>query len=147
MESTYGEAHGLKDALHKLAEELRLSSQVSAVVNVDESSEMVGAPIDMQLFRITQEAVHNAIAHGHAKNIEIALQASSDAIVLTIDDDGEGFDEGPPGNGMGMRTMQYRAQTIGGALTVNSRRGSGTTISCSVPKAHPHREVSARLSL
>lgn len=147
MESTYGEAQGLKDALHKFAEELRQSSQVSAIVKADDSSETVGAPLDMQLFRITQEAVHNAMTHGGARNIEIGLQTNNKGIVLTVEDDGQGFEGVPASGGMGMRTMQYRAQTIGGSLVVNSQPGIGTTISCRVPKLRANGKATTKLSL
>lgn len=147
MESTYGEAHGLRNALQKLAEELEQSSQVSATVTVDESSDAVGAPLDMQLFRITQEAIRNAMTHGGARNIEIGLQMNEEGILLTVGDDGQGFEGVPPGDGMGMRTMQYRAQTIGGSLVVKSRPGIGTTISCRVPKLRSNGKATTRISL
>ena len=134
MESTYGEARGLREALEKLGEELKENSQIMATVNIHDSVEAVSAPTDMQLLRIAQEAVHNATKHGGASRIEIALDSSEDAIVLSVHDDGRGFDGVPKSDGMGMRTMRYRAETIGGSLVVDSSPGKGTTVSCRVPK-------------
>jgi signal transduction histidine kinase len=146
MESTYGEARGLGEALQKFAGELRDRLQVSATVNIDGLAEAVAAPADVQLFRIAQEAVHNATEHGGARNIEIELRSNGDGVLLRVRDDGRGFDGIPAGAGMGMRTMQYRAQTLGGSLAVQSEPGAGTTISCSVPKRRTDGKATVKLS-
>jgi signal transduction histidine kinase len=140
MESTYGEAHGLKEGLQKLAGELRENSHTQATLKIDESCEAVAAPADMQLFRIAQEAVHNATAHGEAHNVEITLHANEKDILLMVRDDGKGF-EGVAFDGMGMRTMRYRAETIGGTLVVTSEPGVGTTVSCRIPKTSAGKPV------
>lgn len=132
MEASYGEAVGLRAALYKLGEELTESEQVRAIVNIDETAE-VPAPADSQLFRIAQEAVRNATTHGNASRIEINLESGDGAIFLRVRDDGSGFDGTPAGEGMGMRTMQYRAQTIGGSLEISSSSGGGTLVTCRVP--------------
>ena len=73
------------------------------------------------LYRITQEAINNAVRHGHAKNIEIRCKTIGSAVRLTIRDDGSGFAE-PRGRGLGLRIMDYRARVIGGRLDI--RQGS-----------------------
>jgi signal transduction histidine kinase len=133
LESTYGGARGLKEALHKLGEELK-SCQVSAVVRITSSLDSVNAVADTQLFRIAQEAVRNAREHGEARKIEINLESDQDSVVLSVRDDGTGFEEHPTGDGMGLRTMRYRAQCIGASLSIESRPGAGTAVSCRVPK-------------
>jgi signal transduction histidine kinase len=146
MESSYGEARGLGEALQKFAGELRERLQVSTTVNIDGLTDAVAAPADVQLFRIAQEAVHNATEHGGARNIDIELQSNGEGVLLRIRDDGRGFDGVPAGAGMGMRTMQYRAQTLGGSLAVKSQPGAGTTISCSVPKRRTDGKGTVKLS-
>jgi PAS domain S-box-containing protein len=87
------------------------------------------------MYRIAQEAVSNAVRHGGAHALDIALAAGQDHIRLRIQDDGEGFAPGEhDGPGMGMRIMNYRARIIGGTLEVHSQPGHGTTITCTLPR-------------
>jgi signal transduction histidine kinase len=86
----------------------------------------------VQLYRITQEAVHNALRHGQARNIEISLTSRDHEHRLTIADDGKGFDAELLRRTAqsGLRMMEYRANMIGGALSVDSQPGLGTRIIC-----------------
>ena len=145
LESTYGEARGLREALHKLGEELE-ACQVCAVVKTTSSSDSVSAVADTQLFRIAQEAVHNATEHGAARKIEINLESDEDSIVLSVRDDGTGFEEQPASAGMGLRTMRYRAQCIGASLVIESHPGAGTAVSCRVPKVADPLQSSVEFS-
>jgi signal transduction histidine kinase len=88
-----------------------------------------------QLFRIAQEAVGNALRHGHPRSIAIALDCDEEGLTLTIEDDGAGFQPArAPGQGMGLRIMQHRATLIGASLSVVSSPGEGTTIFCRLPR-------------
>jgi two-component system CheB/CheR fusion protein len=94
------------------------------------------------LHRLAQEAVTNAVKHGHAKSITIGLAAVKGGGVLTIRDDGCGFDVVPRSeSGLGMRIMSYRAKMIGGSLSVQSSV-SGTVVRCSFPIADRPSEAS-----
>jgi signal transduction histidine kinase len=88
----------------------------------------------VHLFRIGQEAVSNAVNHGKAKNIVIALDISEDGYSLRISDDGIGFV--PPGiskDGMGLGSMRYRARVMRGTLEIQATSPSGTVVICTVP--------------
>ena len=85
-----------------------------------------------QLYRIAQEAVHNAVEHGAAREVQINLAFNHEVMVLTIRDNGKGFDSNANGNGMGLRIMRYRAQCIGGSCDVQST-SEGTAVRCRVP--------------
>ena len=85
------------------------------------------------LYRIAQEAVHNAVKHGRAGRVLIDLSAINDCGTLTVRDDGSGFGAAPGGqSGIGLRIMNYRAKMIGGSLDVQSSR-AGTVVSCLFP--------------
>ena len=86
------------------------------------------------LYHLAQEAVNNAIKHGKARNVTIALAVKGNG-KLSIRDDGSGFTVGAPGHqpGLGLRIMNYRAQFIGGSLDVSSAPGLGTAVSCWFP--------------
>jgi two-component system sensor kinase FixL len=91
-------------------------------------------PVAIQIFRIAQEAVHNAIKHSHANHIEIRLDSQDDQVSLTVKDNGVGL---PPGfdrsKGMGLRIMQYRAETVGGKVDIRNNSSGGVIVTCSVP--------------
>ena len=85
------------------------------------------------LFRIAQEAASNAIKHGKARTVKIELSEKKGRLLLTIRDDGQGLPaDAPPGRGMGLRIMKYRAETVGGSLEVQRDPNGGTTVVCSI---------------
>jgi signal transduction histidine kinase len=91
------------------------------------------------LFRIAQEALTNAIAHGHAKQVDVDLRASKKEIRLTVHDNGTGFNPGEQlareTSQMGLRVMQEMAVFVGGAFAIDSKRRKGTTVRVSLPLA------------
>ena len=88
-----------------------------------------------ELYRIAQEAIHNAIRHGEARQITIRLSEQDGEVCLTILDNGRGCagtsQESP---GMGLRVMGYRASLIGAELTLQPRKRGGTAVVCCVQK-------------
>jgi len=92
---------------------------------------------NLALFRIAQESIHNAMRYGRAGLVEIELGRELDGkIYLRVRDNGKGFSpETKLNSGMGLRIMQFRANSIGGTLTISSAPGHGTGIRCLVPAA------------
>jgi signal transduction histidine kinase len=90
------------------------------------------------LYRIAQEAVQNALKHSAATLIEIDLWVGAGTLRLSIQDDGRGPPplETPRAHGLGMRTMRFRAQAIGGRLLIGHRPGGGTSVVCEAPNEH-----------
>jgi PAS domain S-box-containing protein len=130
-------AGGLSAALGELAAEVQHKSRVRCLF------EQVGKGVfeDLfaatHLFQIAREGVSNALRHGEAGRITIRLTQSARQGRLEIRDDGNGL---PPrfadGNGLGLRTMKYRAATIGGQLQIRSD-GHGTLVQCWFPTSRP----------
>ncbi|MDI1241005.1 MAG: sensor histidine kinase, partial [bacterium] len=95
--------------------------------------------VETQVYRITQEALNNVVKHANAHRVSVILERRDRAVLLIIEDDGSGFDEGtvskrsdgPPG--LGLAGMKERADLIGGELEIESERGRGTTIYVRVP--------------
>jgi signal transduction histidine kinase len=86
------------------------------------------------LFRIAQEALNNAAKHASPARITMSLEERSGQLVLTITDDGKGFDPAAAPRGRwGMTTMRERAEAAGGRLEVSSMPGTGTTVTAAVP--------------
>ena len=87
------------------------------------------APIN--LYRIAQEAVNNAIKHAGASHITIRLQQEEETLVLEVADDGRGLEAASRhSRGMGLRIMRYRASMIGGSLEYLPNTPSGTRVRC-----------------
>ncbi|MFN0079064.1 MAG: ATP-binding protein [Prosthecobacter sp.] len=137
---------GLAAALADLA---RMTSQLTGVAI--EVKEGIEAQLDnpeasMHLYRIAQEAVANAVRHSSARQIVISLQLTGSELELRVEDDGTGMTDRSPdaGEGMGLRTMRYRAQALGAVLEIKPRAGGGTTVRCRLPvqtqleEAHTH---------
>jgi signal transduction histidine kinase len=77
---------------------------------------------------VFQEATSNAVRHGRARAIQARLQASDEALVLTIVDDGTGFDPATARRGQGLEGMRARAIELGGEFEIASRHCEGTRI-------------------
>jgi len=123
----------LKTALESLAVNTSHSCDVKSVVTSDAASLPISAPVAAQLYRIAQEAVRNAIEHGAARQVLIQLAFGNGDMVLTVQDDGAGFNAKTNRHGMGLRIMRYRAQCIGGSCEVCPGPNNGTIIFCRVP--------------
>jgi PAS domain S-box-containing protein len=87
----------------------------------------------LNLYRIAQEAVNNAVKHARPRQINISLRRTGSDLVLRVSDDGEGLPRKRNGNGMGLRIMQHRANVIGGQFSIESHKDRGTTITCTLP--------------
>lgn len=87
----------------------------------------------VHLYRITQEAVSNAVRHADPHSVLIRLSKTGSLVKLTIRDDGKGLPaQLPATQGLGLQTMRYRAHTIGAQLEVKRAAGGGTLVSCSL---------------
>jgi two-component system, NarL family, sensor histidine kinase UhpB len=88
----------------------------------------------LQLYKIAQESVTNAIKHGKATRLWISIEHENDELVLQIRNDGTLFpDKCQPSNRLGLRIMDYRARTIGGKLEITAHGDSGTVVTCRIP--------------
>lgn len=90
---------------------------------------------ELCLYRIAQEAVHNALAHGHPTQVVLDLVYEESLVRLSIRDDGPGFDpdRARSGSHLGVRGMRERAGLLGGTFTVDSGPSSGTTVTATLP--------------
>jgi signal transduction histidine kinase len=134
MDPVHVEANGVVAALENLAAQAQDMFGIQCAFACRQERLAVSPQTAIALYRITQEAIHNAITHGQPQRIQVELALEGEQLRLRIQDDGKGFAlDGKPKGGMGLRIMQYRAGSIGGNLNVRSRLGSGTQIECLVP--------------
>lgn len=93
-------------------------------------------PAKEALYRIAQEALHNAVRHAQAQSVHLRLACYPDSVTLAVADDGVGFDPGGDFDGhLGLRSMRERALRLGGRLSVDSQPGHGTRIEVRLPRA------------
>lgn len=134
---------GLVAALENLARQV--GERANAVVTVEAEGKVEGDSIGANdvppavasvLYRIAQEAVSNALRHGHAQAVNVSVRTDSHTATLEIRDDGRGFDvleaeQRRPG--MGLFTMRERVSLVNGQFEVLSHLGSGTRIVARIP--------------
>jgi signal transduction histidine kinase len=123
----------LKAALRSLAADISENCGIEVTVEAHSASLPISPPVAAQLYRVAQEAVRNAVEHGGAHEVQIILGFDGNDLVMTIEDDGQGFDPSVNGKGMGLRIMRYRAQCIGGSCQVQSSPVTGTIVTCRTP--------------
>ncbi len=125
------EADGLMMALTELASNVEKLFGITCCLEY-ESPVLIGDnAIATHLYRIAQEALNNAIKHGKADKVTIAMKQEGETCVLTVEDDGLGIGNAlNHGKGMGLNIMQYRASMIGALLDIKNRESGGTVITC-----------------
>jgi signal transduction histidine kinase len=93
----------------------------------------LSAPAEAALYRVAQEALHNALRHADAGQIGVSLAPRRGRVVLEITDDGAGLPAAPAPGGLGLASMRERARSVGGTLTITSAPGAGTRVRLSLP--------------
>jgi signal transduction histidine kinase len=124
---------GLSGALSRLASGTTatgISCKLTAAAGVDAA---LTTPQCVELLRIAQEAVTNALKHANCRHIEIDVWISGAMIHLTVRDDGIGIAHAGLRDGIGMRTMRFRAARLGGTLHLQYAKNVGTSVTISVP--------------
>ncbi len=125
---------GLTRALEALVQTTEDTFKVRCQFISDGAVRIGDVNVVRQFYRIAQEAVNNAIRHGKGKHIRIHLDQKDGLITLTVTDDGKDSSKSAvKPSAMGLHIMNYRARAMGGTLNVQSVRGKGTTVICTVP--------------
>jgi signal transduction histidine kinase len=127
------EANGLLAALEQSAR--RTVARGAVTVEATCSGEPRPLPLRVldALFGVGQEAIANAIHHGHPGSIHITMEYEISSVTLLLEDDGIGFSHQPEGGGYGIAGIRRRADAVHGILNIDSAPGRGTRISVCVP--------------
>jgi signal transduction histidine kinase len=127
---------GLEAALRKLARDSSNGNGVDVDVSCAAGPERLPRDVEAVLYRVAQEAVRNATTHASPRRVRVSVQQTDDEATLSVHDDGVGFDLAETEarrSGMGLTSMQERVDLLDGRLEINTAKGSGTTISATVP--------------
>ncbi|WP_053978041.1 PAS domain-containing sensor histidine kinase [Mangrovimonas xylaniphaga] len=132
--------YGVASALSKLVTELvKFTGKTIKFFNKSNFNQRLDALVEINIYRITQEAINNAIKYANSTHIIVMLSHSDHILSITVDDDGVGFDASNvktsnlDSGGMGMTFMRERVTYINGRLFVNSSSETGTRITLNVP--------------
>lgn len=95
--------------------------------------EILNTDVGVHLFRIAQEATHNALKHGDPTEVNVRLARDGNDLLLIVENDGKPLGDIGQSEGMGIRTMHYRAELIDARLTIENRAGGGVVVTCRMP--------------
>ena len=126
---------GLGKALESMLDRIGSTTTTRCSFDLDDVRELVGREVEIQLYRIAQEATNNVLKHSKANEVNMELKREARSLRLTVQDDGVGFDPAYAGSkgGFGLSGMAERARLIGGALSVMAAPEKGCRLTVTVP--------------
>ncbi len=130
----YLERLGLTKALKTMF--VKVSDVLEFDYEIDVIDDVFPKDAEINVYRIVQESVNNIIKHSDAAEAEIKIKKFADKVVITIKDDGRGFDMNnikPSGSGLGLVGLKERTSIIGGTISIISSVGNGTEIKITLP--------------
>lgn len=150
LRTSPGSEGGLVPTLHAYLERYREMSGIEARLETSEAIEACKVPpsAEIQILRIVQEALANVRKHARAGRATVSFDAAGEDLVITVSDDGRGFDPGALVRTgwprFGLQTMRERAGAIGGRLSITSALRDGTQVTLTVPARRAMEVASAR---
>jgi signal transduction histidine kinase len=125
---------GLRPALEALIERTQTTPglAVEAIIELQPGDPRLHPDIEIAVYRVIQESLNNAARHAQADHVQVIVLRRFDEILITVRDDGRGFDVSTPSAGFGLTCMRERIALVGGQLEISSRP-SRTTIAAIVP--------------
>lgn len=121
---------GLKSAMKDFCESIRLGGSIEIICEQLGIDRELGNIADVNVYRIVQELINNAINHGKAGNILVQLTKTTDKTLITVEDDGQGFevDTLKKASGIGWTNIQSRVNYFNGIIDIESKPREGTTV-------------------
>jgi len=121
--------------LNKLFEDQKntYSSKLITVFDPEIKWDLISNIVKINLYRIVQEGLQNCNKYAKADIIRVEFKNENDNLVLTIEDDGIGFNTNKTKNGIGLNNIEYRATECKGTVTIKSAKGEGTILTIKVP--------------
>jgi signal transduction histidine kinase len=123
---------GLIPALEWQAREVSRRSGIKVKVTAENVPDSLPDALRTCIYRVVQETLHNVSRHSGAKNVLVSVQQAGDSLVLTVKDDGSGFDPEKT-RGLGLLGMEERVKQLGGRLEIQSQPGHGTVLRATLP--------------
>src|SRR5688572_29842247 len=126
---------GVVAAMQGFCEELAAQKSTEIDFRYENVPDTVPPEVSLCLFRVLQEALHNAVRHSRVRHFDVRLRGTGNSVDLTVRDDGVGFDveAATRGLGLGLTSMKERLKLVGGELLVKSQSTRGTTVLARAP--------------
>lgn len=126
---------GLTSTLQDMIEQLDEASEIEINYDIDQMDGKLTPENEINLYRIVQECLNNVVKHSGAGKATVSANVESERIILSVRDNGGGFDGERSGDngGMGLNGIQERAKILGGSLTIHSELGHGTMVLLEIP--------------
>jgi PAS domain S-box-containing protein len=128
------EEFGLIEAIKELCTQIQHAKKISFRVIVATEFPKIRKEIEIDLYRVIQEFVNNAMKHGRATSIIIKFRCTSNQIKIALADNGKGFDiHTLTSKGMGLQNIESRTKSHNGVISIKSEPGKGTKLSIAIP--------------
>lgn len=131
---------GFDITVERLLDKIKQSNGIRCNYKIVGESFVLKSVISLTLLRIIQESCSNSVKHGHATSIDVILEYSEDKIILTIQDNGEGFDTSlvpetirKDNSGFGISMMKERVFLLSGKIDIKSKKGNGCITQVEIP--------------
>lgn len=129
---------GLAESIQKEVGYVSSAKEINCNFNISGEAYSLGEDKELLIFRIIQESIANAIKHADPEHITVALDYKPEALLVTITDDGSGFetDVKKEGGGIGLNNIRVRTELLKGTVNISSTPDKGTVITLSIPVIH-----------
>lgn len=128
------EDFGLSLAVQSLIDDIADSSEISIAYNDNLNNIDLGENVELNIYRIIQEGINNAVRHSECSRVDIQLILDENQLICTIEDNGTGFQLDPgDAQGLGITNIRNRVNALSGEVEISSRIGKGTLITVIVP--------------
>lgn len=124
---------GLKTALVELKDTISGNNRLTMTVLFSDMDNRLDGKVELNVYRIVQELVSNILKHAEASDIVVQLNRVDHELVLTVEDNGKGFNPMAERNGVGLSNIESRVQSLDGSMNIDSGLGNGTTITITIP--------------
>jgi signal transduction histidine kinase len=137
LRSSELEAYGLTQALKNMVSSAADRAGFITEFHLEKELDMLPEDITHCLYRCAQEAIENTLRHANAKKVTVNLMADGDEVVLSIRDNGKGFEpQELDKEHLGIRGMRERVEMLGGTLAIESAKKQGTEIKITLKRNH-----------
>lgn len=135
---------GLTSTIEEMIERVDETSEIRIGFDIEPIDGVFSPENEMNLYRVVQECLNNVIKHSRASRANVTIEREDANVVLTVKDDGRGFDplDVDEKHGLGLNGMAERVKILGGTLTIESEEGHGTTVVVEITPEGAGRQAS-----
>lgn len=123
----------LHDLIKQLLQNLSAGTNMNTELFYDASESLLDDDLKLNIYRIVQEQLNNILKHAQATHVQLSMAINANQLLLTVTDNGKGFDKSKKKNGIGLSNMLNRVDSFNGTIEINSQSGIGTNIKTTIP--------------